>query len=161
MTCTQGRSDSGMTAGDVTALVDPLHCRPAPIRGEAELVQVQSLPGSDRGGCTPDHPTFKEPGARGAEPAVPVEDEDRQGRMKAYWLTCSVSHDVPESAAWPRVDEPLANVLEQHGESLRLPDDGKEVRVAAPPRDDVLVQVGAHASPGNSTLVDPDVVAHG
>ena len=59
------------------------------------------------------------------------------------------------------VDESVARVLEQHGQGLGLSDDGQEVRVAAPPGDDVLVQVGAHSRTGNGALVDPDVVAHG
>src|ERR1019366_1301676 len=67
----------------------------------------------------------------------------------------------PASPTRPCVDESLANVLEQHGESLCLSDDGQEVRVAAPPRDNVLMQVGAHTCTGNGTLVDPNVVAHG
>src|SRR5450631_171379 len=67
----------------------------------------------------------------------------------------------PPSPSRPCVHESLSYVLEQHGQSLRLSDDGQEVRVAAPSRDDVLVQVGAHTCTSNSTLVDPNVVAHG
>jgi len=47
------------------------------------------------------------------------------------------------STARPRVHEAQADVLEQHGQRLGLSNDGQEVRVAAPPRDDVLVEVGA------------------
>src|SRR5664280_3830829 len=81
-------------------------------------------------------------------------------RIPALAGQLSKSLDNPCSPGRPRVHEAQADVLEQHGQSLGLADDGQEVRVAAPPRDNMLVQVGAHSCTGNSTLVDPDVVAH-
>ena len=53
----------------------------------------------------------------------------------------------------------MAGVLEEHGERLRLADDRQEVRVASPPRHDVLVQMGGDTGPGHGTLVHPQVEA--
>ena len=44
MTGAQGRSDGAVAAGHLATLPDPLHRRLAPVRGEAKLGQVQSLP---------------------------------------------------------------------------------------------------------------------
>ena len=63
-----------------------------------------------------------------------------------------------QAFARPRCDESCAHVLEQHRKRLRLRDDGQEVRVAAPPRHDVLVQVRLHPGTGNRPLVHADVV---
>ena len=140
------RSDGGVAADDLAAVAHPLNGSSTLIRGEAEVGEVQTLPRGHSRGTIPDNPAVQEPGRCGAEPAVSVKDENRQGR----------SH----LGSRPGVDESLARVLEQHRQGLRLPDDRQEVRVAAPPRDDVLVQVGTDASPGNRTLVDANVVAH-
>jgi hypothetical protein len=77
MAGTKGRRDGAVTASELTTFADPLDRGSALTRGEAELIQVQSLPWRDRGGAAPDHPTLQEPGARGAEPAVSVEYQDR------------------------------------------------------------------------------------
>jgi hypothetical protein len=74
---TQGRGDRGVTAGRLTVLTDPLHGNLALFRSEAQLVEVQSLPGSNERRAAPDDPTFQQPGAHGAEPALSVEGQDR------------------------------------------------------------------------------------
>lgn len=77
-----------MTARHLSILANPLHRCPALVRGEAELGEVQLLPGLNRrlgrGGATSDHPAHQKSGARRAEPALAVKDKDRQGGADAH-----------------------------------------------------------------------------
>ena len=91
VTGTQGRRDGCVAAGYLTTLADPLHCRSALIRGESELSQVQSLPWRNRGQAAADHPTLQEPSTRGTESAVSIEDQDRQGGVRAHAIARSVT----------------------------------------------------------------------
>jgi len=89
VTGAHGRRDGCVAAGYLTTLADPLHCRSALIRGESKLSQVQSLPRRNRGVVVTDHPTRHEPSTRGAESAVSIEDQDRQGGVRAHAITRS------------------------------------------------------------------------
>src|ERR1700760_532855 len=65
------------------------------------------------------------------------------------------------SVGGPGFGEEFAGVAEEFGEDPGVADDRHEVGVAAPAGDDVLVQVGGDAGPGNLTEVHADVEALG
>ena len=78
MTVAQRGGDGSVTTGDLAIFAGPLNGRSALVLGESELIQIQMLPGNDAGGTAPDDPPVQPTGGRGAEPAVSVEDQDRQ-----------------------------------------------------------------------------------
>jgi len=83
MTGAQCCSDSEVTAGNLAVFTDPLNGCSTLVRGQTERVEIQLLPGGDARGAIADHPPVQEPGGRGAEPAVTVEDQDRLNRHVA------------------------------------------------------------------------------
>src|SRR5450631_2488606 len=76
-----------MAAGHLTTLRHPLHSCTAPVRGESQLSQVQSLPWRYRDMVACEHPTCQEPGTGRAEPAVSIEDQDWQGSFRSHSVT--------------------------------------------------------------------------
>jgi len=80
-----------VAAGHLTILANPPHRLSALIGCEGELSQVQLLPRHDVGGAGADHPTCQDPGAGGAEPAVSIEDQDRQAGVRAHLITVTRS----------------------------------------------------------------------
>ena len=62
-------------------------------------------------------------------------------------------------SARPGLGQAPTGVRQQLRQRLGLADDRQEVGVAAPPRHDVLVQVGGDAGAGDRALVQPDVEA--
>ena len=77
MTGVQCCSDGDVTAGNLAVLANPLNGRSTLVHGETERLEVQELPGGDGRRAIPDHPPVQEPGGRGAESAVAVENQDR------------------------------------------------------------------------------------
>ncbi len=63
------------------------------------------------------------------------------------------------SGVGPGLGDPATGVTQQLRQGLRTADDRQEVRVAAPARDDVLVQVRRDPGPGDGALVHPEVEA--
>jgi len=80
MTGAQCCSDCDVAAGNLAVLANPLNGRSTLVHGETERLEIQQLPGDDGRGAIPDHPPVQEPGGRGAESAVAVEDQDRPVR---------------------------------------------------------------------------------
>ena len=54
--------DGDVTAGNLAVLADPLDGRSTLVSGEAERVEIQSLPGGDARSAIPDHPMVQEAG---------------------------------------------------------------------------------------------------
>jgi hypothetical protein len=78
MTVAQDGGDGLVTTRDLTALADPLNRRSALILGESWLIQIKLLPGSDAGATPSDDPPVQPTGGRCAEPAISVEDQNRE-----------------------------------------------------------------------------------
>ncbi len=91
MTVAQRGGDGQVAASHLSIHADPLHRLSALLRCKAEISQVQSLPRHHRDGVGADHPTCQETGAGGAEPAVSIEDQDRQAGVRAHLITVTRS----------------------------------------------------------------------